>query len=225
MTTFSVSDFFSKKIENDSTSMLLSDKLYFSVSAVIDYVVQIQKIAIKEYIQYLAEHPILDAILSKDITQLSSIEDCTSNICKVIRDSGNPGMSLVEIATALHADNNYKDNNVALMKYGENQVKTASQLGLAVYRNDLWYLSAVGYIFPCIDEKSQRKYLALAQLRDPFYSRIILSLVEKDTILKDFMTILSETTQKRRSSSCMKVLSYFTEQCSIEGVTLYNIIR
>ena len=94
MTTFSVSDFFSKKFENDSTSMLLSDKLYFSESAVIDYVVQIQKIAIKEYIQYLAEHPILDAILS----------------------------------------------------------------------NDLWYLSAVGYIFPCIDEKSQRKYLALAQL-------------------------------------------------------------
>ena len=142
-----------------------------------------------------------------------------------MRENQNPGMSLVELATALHADNSYKDNTIALTKYGENQVKTAAQLGLAVYRKELWFLSAIGYIFPCIENELQRKYLALTQLRDPFYSKVILSLIEKDTDLKDFMTILSVSTQKRRTSSCLRVLSYFFKQCSIEGVVLHNIIR
>lgn len=225
MTTFTISDFFSKKFENESTSILLDDPLYFSENAVIDYVRQVQKYALKEYIWYLAEHPVLEAILSKDITQLSSIEDCTNNICRIMRENQNPGMSLVELATALHADNSYKDNTIALTKYGENQVKTAAQLGLAVYRKELWFLSAIGYIFPCIENELQRKYLALTQLRDPFYSKVILSLIEKDTDLKDFMTILSVSTQKRRTSSCLRVLSYFFKQCSIEGVVLHNIIR
>lgn len=225
MTTFTISDFFSKKFENESTSILLDDPLYFSENAVIDYVRQVQKYALKEYIWYLAEHPVLEAILSKDITQLSSIEDCTNNICRIMRENQNPGMSLVEIATALHADNSYKDNTIALTKYGENQVKTAAQLGLAVYRKELWFLSAIGYVFPCIENELQRKYLALTQLRDPFYSKVILSLIEKDTDLKDFMTILSVSTQKRRTSSCLRVLSYFFKQCSIEGVVLHNIIR
>ena len=225
MTTLTIRDFFSKKFEDESTNILLDNAPYFSEDAVIDYVMQIQKYALKEYISYLAEHPILDAILSKDITQLSSIEDCTNNICRVLRDKQNPGMSLIEIATALHADNSYKDNTVALTKYGENQVKTAAQLGLAVYRKELWYLSAIGYVFPCVEDELQRKYLALAQLRDPFYSKVILSLMKRDTDLKDYMTILSESTQKRRTSSCLRVLSYFFEQCSIEGVALHNIIR
>lgn len=225
MTTFTISDFFSKKFENESTSILLDDPLYFSENAVIDYVRQVQKYALKEYIWYLAEHPVLEAILSKDITQLSSIEDCTNNICRIMRENQNPGMSLVEIATALHADNSYKDNTIALTKYGENQVKTAAQLGLTVYRKELWFLSAIGYVFPCIENELQRKYLALTQLRDPFYSKVILSLIEKDTDLKDFMTILSVSTQKRRTSSCLRVLSYFFKQCSIEGVVLHNIIR
>lgn len=225
MTTFTISDFFSKKFENESTSILLDDPSYFSENAVIDYVRQVQKYALKEYIWYLAEHPVLEAILSKDITQLSSIEDCTNNICRIMRENQNPGMSLVEIATALHADNSYKDNTIALTKYGENQVKTAAQLGLTVYRKELWFLSAIGYVFPCIENELQRKYLALTQLRDPFYSKVILSLIEKDTDLKDFMTILSVSTQKRRTSSCLRVLSYFFKQCSIEGVVLHNIIR
>lgn len=132
-------------------------------------------------------------------------------------------MSLIEVATALHANNKYKDNTVALTKYGENQIKAAAQLGLTVYANGLWYLSAVGYVFCNLDADAQRKYLATTILRDPFYSRVILSLLKKDTNLKDFMTILSESTQKRRASSCTKVLSFFFEQCSIEGISLHNL--
>lgn len=223
MSTYTIEDFFSRKFEAESTKLLLNNKLFFSESAVNDYVLQIQKYSLEEYLMYLDNHPIMEEITSKDITQLSSIEDCTVNMCSVLKEKNNPGLSLIEIATALHADNNYKDNTVALTKYGENQIKTAVQLGLAVYKNDLWYLSAIGFIFCNLDVDAQRKYLATAILRDPFYSRVILSLLNKDTKLKDFMAILSESTQKRRASSCAKVLSFFFEQCSTEGISLHNL--
>jgi len=225
MTTFTISDFFSKQFENESTNILLNNKHYFSESAVEDYVTQITNYNLSEYIQYLVEHPVADEITSRDITQLSSIEDCTINLCNVLKEIGNPGMSLIEIATALHADNNYKDNAVALTKYGENHAKTALQLGLSVYKGELWYLSAIGYVFSGLSENIQRKYLALIQLRDPFYSRVIMSLVSQDTNIKDYMTILSESTQIRRTSSCLRVLSYFIDQCSIEGISLHNIVK
>lgn len=216
--TFTIDEFFSKKFENDSTHILLNHKPYFSEEVVRNYIDQIHNIPIHSYIHYLIDHPNLDEITSKDITQLSSFDDCTQNICNVMKENENRGMSFTEIATALHAENEYKDTIGALTKYGENQVKTASQLGLAVYKNELWYLTAVGYIFSSVKDSLQKKYLALTQLRDPFYSKVILSLLNKDTNLKDFMTILSESTQKRRNSSCKKVLSYFIEQCHKEKV-------
>lgn len=225
MATFTISDFFSKQFENESTNILLYNKHYFSENAVADYVNQMNSYCLQDYIRYLTEHPVSDDITSRDITQLSSIEDCTTNFCSVIKEIGNPGMSLIEIATALHADNNYKDNTVALMKYGENHAKTALQLGLAIYKNELWYLTAIGYVFSNLNAGLQKKYLSLIQLRDPFYSRVILSLISHDTNLKDFMTILSESTRTRRASSCIRVLSFFIDQCSIEGVSLNKILK
>lgn len=225
MASFTISDFFSKQFENESTNILLNNKNYFSESAVEDYVSQMTNYSLQDYIQYLVEHPISDEITSRDITQLSSIEDCTINFCSVVKEIGNPGMSLIEIATALHADNDYKDNTVALTKYGENHAKTALQLGLAINKNELWYLTAIGYVFGKLNARIQNKYLSLIQLRDSFYSRVIVSLINHDTNLKDFMTILSESTQMRRASSCLRVLSFFIDQCSFEGVSLNKILK
>ena len=225
MASFTISDFFSKQFEKESTNILLNNKLYFSESVVEDYVNQMTNYSLQDYLHYLVEHPISDEITSRDITQLSSIEDCTINFCSVVKEIGNPGMSLIEIATALHADNNYKDNTVALTKYGENHAKTALQLGLAIYKDELWYLTAIGYVFGNLNARIQNKYLSLIQLRDPFYSRVIVSLISHDTNLKDFMTILSESTQTRRASSCLRVLSFFIDQCSIEGVSLNKILK
>lgn len=47
MTTFTISDFFSKKFEKESTSILLDDTPYFSENAVIDYVKQIRSMRSK----------------------------------------------------------------------------------------------------------------------------------------------------------------------------------
>lgn len=223
MQTFSIQDFFAKLFETESTRLLLENPSIFSTEAMENYICIITEIPLQEYINYSQAHPLCSEITSKDITQLSSIEDCTINMCNLMIERGNCGLSLPEIASGLHADNNYKDNLVALTKYGENQVKTASQLGLSVFWKDLWYLTSVGYVFPQLKDEQRYKYLAINLIRDPFYNRVIDSLCKRDTCLMDFMGILSESTQKRRSSSCSRVISFFISQCRCEGVNIYSL--
>lgn len=223
MVTFNIEDFFSKRFENESTNILLEKPAYFSATMMEDYVYQLMSYSLDDYISYIAEHPNKTEITSRDITQLSNIDDCTTNMCRIMLENDNRGLTLTDIATKLHGDDNFKDNTVALTKYGENQVKTACQMGLTVFKNDLWYLTGIGYIINNLPEKVQAKYYAINLLRDSFYSKIILSLQEKDTNLRDFMSILSESTQKRRSSSCQKVLAFYIKQCQVENISLNNL--
>jgi hypothetical protein len=81
----------------------------------------------------------------------------------------------------------------------------------------------VGFVINNLPEDVREKYFAINLLRDPFYSKIILSLFEKETNLRDFMGILSESTQKRRSSSCQKVLAFYIKQCQVENITINNL--
>ena len=223
MVKFNIEDFFSKRFENESTNILLEKPAYFSATMMEDYVYQLMSYSLEDYISYLSEHPNKTEITSRDITQLSNFDDCTTNMCGIMLENDNQGLSLTDIATKLHGDDNFKDNAVALTKYGENHVKTACQMGLTVLKNDLWYLTSIGYVINNLPENVQTKYYAINLLRDSFYSKIILSLYEKDTNLRDFMSILSESTQKRRSSSCQKVLAFYIRQSQIENVSLNNL--
>ena len=223
MTTFHIQDFYSKWFESESTLLLLENPEFFSQKAMENYLYQVINYPLKEYIYYIIENPITNEITSKDITQLSSIEDCTTNMCKMMLLNGNCGLTLPQIASGLHADKNYKDNLVALTKYGENQVKTACQLGLTIFHNNLWYLTSIGVVFPLVPNDVKRKFFSISLLRDPFYSKVISSMCQQETNLIDFMTILSESTQKRRSSSCMKLIDIFTHQCRVESINIHPI--
>lgn len=218
-----IKDFFEKKFETESTKLLINEKSLFSKEAMVDFIRNILSYPIQEYLNLMPSFMSHSEIKSGDITQLSSISDCTENICKVMLSFENKGFTLSEIATYLHADRQYENNLIALKKYGENQVKTASQLGLCVLQNGLWYLSAIGYVFLDLDEHDRNKILSLNLLRDPFYSNIITSLCKRDTNLLDYMNILSESTKKRRASSCYKILHFFIQQCKYEGLTIYKL--
>lgn len=223
MTTFHIQDFYSKWFESESTQLLLENPEFFSQKAMENYLYQVTNYPLKEYIYYIIEYPITNEITSKDITQLSSIEDCTTNMCKMMLSNGNCGLTLPQIASGLHADKNYKDNIVALTKYGENQVKTACQLGITIFHNNLWYLSSIGIVIPLVPEDIKCKFFSISLLRDPFYSKVLCSMFQQETNLLDFMTMLSSSTQKRRASSCMRLINIFVQQCKAESISIYPI--
>lgn len=99
-----------------------------------EYVIQLMKYDLKTYINYLSEHPIKAEITSRDITQLSSIDDCTINVCIIMIQCGNKELTLIEIASKLYGKDSYKNTIVALTKYGKNQVKTACQMRLTILK-------------------------------------------------------------------------------------------
>lgn len=217
-----IDDFFSKRFEEESNKILLEMPHFFSKKVMKEYVEQLVGIGLEEYIVYAETHPNLKSITTKDITQLSSIADCTIDMCSVWNEE-NDGKTLIQIAEALHGDRRYKDNHVALTKYGENQVKTACQLGLTVLRDNLWYLSSVGTIFPSLTDDVKYKFFSICMLRDPFYSRVICNMYRRETNLLDYMSILSGSTQKRRASSCMRLINIFVQQCKAESINIHPI--
>lgn len=219
---YTLDDFFSRRFEEESDKILLDTPHFFSRKVMKEYVEQLAGIGLEEYIVYAETHPNSKCITTKDITQLSSIADCTIDMCSVWNED-NDGKTLIQIAEALHGDRKYKDNHVALTKYGENQVKTACQLGLTVLRDNLWHLSSVGTIFPSLTDDVKYKFFSICMLRDPFYSRVICNMYRRETNLLDYMSILSESTQRRRASSCMRLINIFVQQCKAESINIYPI--
>lgn len=214
--------FFSRRFEEESDKILLDTPHFFSRKVMKEYVEQLAGIGLEEYIVYAETHPNSNCITTKDITQLSSIADCTIDMCSVWNED-NDGKTLIQIAEALHGDRKYKDNHVALTKYGENQVKTACQLGLTVLRDDLWHLSSVGSVFLTLADDVKYKFFSICMLRDPFYSRVICNMYRRETNLLDYMSILSESTQRRRASSCMRLINIFVQQCKAESINIHPI--
>lgn len=220
---YTAEDFYSKKFEDESNEILLNERWLFSEKAMEDYVIQITNISLSDYISYCESLPSIPKYTSKDITQLSSLYDCTLGMCKALKEVDH-GLSFTEIATKLHDGQYYKYNSGALTKYGENQVKTASQLGLTICIKDLWYLSSIGHIFPNLAGDIQNKYFSICLLRDPFYRVLLISLCKQDVKLESYMEILSETTRKRRRSSCLKLINIFLTQCEKEDIKIYTLL-
>ena len=219
---YTIESFFLRKFEEESDKILLEMPSFFSNEAVMDYVDQIASIRIEDFITYAEYHPNTNNISTKDNTQLSSFDDCTIGMCKIWKED-HEGRNLMQIAEALHGDRNYKNNPIALTKYGENQVKTACQLGLAFFRDNLWYLSSIGTIFLSLPDAVKYKFLSLSLLRDPFYSRVLCDMHRQEINLLDYMSILSKSTQKRRVPSCMRLINIFIQQCDIETVKINPI--
>ena len=225
MKPFTIKDFFSKQFEEESTKILVESPSFFSVELMKEYIHQIIKYGLSEFISFASEEKQFEEITSKDITQLSSIDDSTINICQKMKENYNPGMDFQEIAIALHGEGDYASTDFALSKYGENQVKTARQLGLTtVLSENKWYLTSIGYVYPELKTEEQNKLLSIILLRDPFYSRLLCSLCKNDTSIREYMNMLAESTIKRRIPSCLKLIEIFLNQCNNEGIETHQLI-
>lgn len=104
MVTFSIEDFFSMTFELESTNILLDKTAFFSASMMEDYVYQLMSYSLNDYLEYLKIHPNQKEITSRNITQLSNIDDCTVNMCRIMAENENKGLTLTDIATKLHSD-------------------------------------------------------------------------------------------------------------------------
>lgn len=170
------------------------------------------------YIEYISSVRSNQGVITNDqLTQSSIFAACSTEMCKALEKQGNPGMNYLDIGRLFPQYVKAK-NEGAYRKYGENQIKTAAQLGLAFEYYGYWYLSCIGYVYNELEVRQQKSLLARTILRIPLYQIILIELLEGDVDITDYMPSLSNSTKGRRSGSILKMINLCLDECRKERI-------
>lgn len=216
--------FFDRIYENDIHEKMLDDiDFIIPVDRVANFVQGVIAVPYREFLSYLDNFQSND-IKSYDITQCSSFKACSEDICYALFDDENRGKTFVEIGQSPIFESYIKvPGHVAWTKYGENQVKTASQLGLAFDYYDMWYLSCFGYVFLDLLPEDRCAFLARTLLRNPLYADIMRHIRSSSLDLTQYMSDLKPSTQGRRSVSVIQLLRVCFAEMDRSGLHYYDV--
>lgn len=216
-----IARFMTRSFEKSVDFYMLSDKNYVvPKQKVKDYISKVLAIPYNEFIEYIKNNK---GIIEDDqLTQSSNFAACSSEMCKALERQGNPGMNFVDIGR-LFPQYVKAGNEGAFRKYGENQIKTSSQLGLTFEYYGCWYLTCVGYIYNELETQQQVSILARTILRTPLYQTILAELLDKDVDLTKYMQSLSDSTKGRRCGSILRMINLCLDECRKEGICYHNL--
>lgn len=213
--------FITRSIEKDVDNLMLSDKNYVvPKNMILEYVERALSIPYAQYIDYVQIHK--GSVNDDQLTQSSSFAACTNDMCRALEWQGNPGMSYVDIGQLFPQYVKAK-NEGAFRKYGENQIKTSTQLGLTFEYYGYWYLTCIGYIYNELKQEQQKSLLARSILRIPLYQAILTEIVEVDVDMTNYMHSLSDSTKGRRSGSILRMINICLDECRKEGIEYHSL--
>lgn len=213
--------FMTRSFEKSVDCFILADKTYVVPKEKMhEYVDRALAIPYGEYIDYIRNNK--GMVTDEQLTQSSAFDSCSSEMCKALEWQGNPGLSFVEIGQLFPLKVRVK-NEGAFRKYGENQIKTSTQLGLTFEYYGYWYLTCIGYIYNELEEQEQKSLLARTVLRVPLYQTILDEILERDVDLSQYMIALSNTTKGRRSGSILKMINLCLDECKREGISYHSL--
>jgi len=216
--------FFSQENEKMINEKILDDVDYIvPKDRILEYINKVIDIPYADFITYLKDSPSNHQIDSSHITQCSSFTACESYLCKALIEENNLGFDCAEIGILL-SEFISSNKSSALRKYGENQIKTASQLGLVFEYYNHWYLSCLGYVYLDLNQERRTSLLARTLLRDPLYAQIVKDITQRDIHLKSYMGFLSISTINRRIPSVWKLLSICLSECDKYHILYDNIL-
>ena len=215
--------FFSKSYENTLDKLIRDDRDYvIPFEQLRNYVMKVISISYSEFLNYIRNHKLSVNIEKCDITQSSSFSACEIEMCNALLWADNCGLNFLEIGK-LFPQYVSHPNDTAYRKYGENQIKTSSHLGLVYEYYKYWYLSCLGYLYPSLKEDERMKLLARTVLRIPLYQDMLLRLLKGDVFLTEYMQQLAPSTKGRRAGSIMRLLELCLGECRREGLRYHDL--
>lgn len=216
-----ITRFMTRSFEKSVDYYMLADKNYVVPRQKMhEYIDRVLSISYSEFIDYIkANKGIID---DDQLTQSSNFAACSTEMCASLELKGNPGMRFVDIGQ-LFPQYIKQQNETAFRKYGENQIKTSTQLGLTFEYYDYWYLTCVGYVYNELTLQQQEALLARTILRIPLYQDLVLRLLKGDVFLTDYMKHIASSTQGRRAGSIMRLLDFCLEECKHEGIRYHDL--
>lgn len=217
-----VSEFFSRKYENK----INKDILYYSFShdEVERYVNSVIDEPISRYLTYIKTLKTRDIIKPEDVFQFSKVEDATINFCEKVKALDNPGLTYLEVGKLLQNDGKDRKDG-AYIKYGENHVKLAKELGLAFELCNTYYLSGIGYIYSELPEEKRQDFLTRLILRSTLIKRLYQASQNGNVELRQFLYMLADSTYIRRRSNVKKILGYLEKLKETDVIKFIECIK
>lgn len=217
-----IEDFFDRCYEASINEAMFDFDYSFPEEQIEDYILSLLATPYSCFIEYVATRYCASSVTPSEIPQISNYETATLGVCNALINHNDPGLDVLQIGVFLHTDGKERKDG-AYTKFGENHVKGARFHGLTHCCAKKWFLTCLGRYFPKLDDEMRQFLSARTLLRNPIFHIVVSEATKHDVNIRLFMPNLSETTQKRRSSSCMRFFNVIVKQCEIEGVPLHKI--
>ena len=195
-------DYFSKIADYLINNELLVENKSTVFQRANQYIDEIIAIPFPDYLSHIKGTGELPYVLSSDVPQFSNIDSATNRICDLLSQTPVQGFNFEQIGKILQPGRT--DDVYANKKYGENHIKTAETLGLSFKNGHLYYLSAIGHIFPTLDQYKKEQLISRLALRNSFVYNVFYKILNGLNVsIKDEISFLSESTIKRRKNNCL----------------------
>ena len=215
--------FYSHTYENSINKKMLFYNYEFPTEEVEAYVRQILCVPIEYFIQYDIQQETTEAITPGDVFQFSSLEAGTTQICRVLHEEGNTGVTFIQAGKLLLDDGKMR-KNLAYTKYGENHLKTAEAIGLLYELTRTYFVSCIGEIYLKLNEDERKKLNVRLFLRNKFIARLIKATSVAKVDARQFLYMLSDTTYIRRKSNIKCILRYLLDSTEYDFSEIINKI-
>jgi len=138
-----------------------------------------------------------------DVPQFSCLDDCYYKVPLLVKDCGIEDLSYSQLGFMLRTQPRKES---ADMKYGENQSKTAAQMGLCVINKARIYPSSLGVAFCRLEREKKMNLLPKLILFIPYIFNLFARNAKYEDIIES-VSFLSQSTQKRRLSSVWSLIA------------------
>lgn len=206
MRTIKILDSFIKdrKFEEDLNMKSLYYPYTFPEDIVSNYVSEINCMEIQSILDYI--NGLSDLFISvRDVFQFSNIDNATYRLCEKLKVN-NPGLTFIEGGRLL-LDDGKERKDTAYIKYGENHLKTACDLGLVFELTGEYFLSCLGFIINDLNDIEKEKLLVRLVLRTKLIERLYKAAKNGEVNMRQFLYMISDSTYVRRKVSIKTILN------------------
>lgn len=139
-----------------------------------------------------------------DVPQFSNLEDCVFRVPLIVKDCGIDELSYTQLGFMLRTKPRKEG---ADMKYGENQSKTAAQMGLCSINHSRILPSYLGVAYCNLDKELQMRLLPKLILFIPYIFNQYATNAKYEDIIAS-VSFLSQSTQKRRLTNIWSLINH-----------------
>lgn len=202
--------FYEKTYENEINKKMLFYSYIFPTEDVLRYTHDVINIPVSQLLEVVLSMHKEEQIAPKDVFQFSNLEDATFRVCQVIKEINNPGVNTLEAGNLL-LDDDKKRKKTAIVKYGENHVKTAEAFGLLYELTHVYFLSCLGCIQDLLSKEEKKKLLLRLVLRNKLIRNMYVASFNGEVHMRQFLYMLSDSTYVRRRSNIRSILNVLEE--------------